>query len=95
MLLLHPVVHQVLVLPAARCVVSDWRHKDERAELVERVIAAEKANRLLEDELRQRVRREELFLAGHPTEKALLERVVELEGIVQRQNDRISSRRAS
>lgn len=75
--------------------MSDWRHPSERDDLVARVIAAEKANRLLEEELRIRVRLEEQHLAGHPTEKALLERVAELEGIVQRLNDTISRRRSA
>ena len=73
---------------------SDWRHPQERDELVERVIAAEKRTRLVEQALRERVRAEELFLAGRPDVKALLARVVELEGIIERLNaDRMSGKR--
>lgn len=67
--------------------MSDWRHKDERAQLVERLIASEKRERLLEAELRQRIRDEEQHLAGHPDVAALIERVRELEGIIVRLND--------
>lgn len=74
---------------------STWRHPQERTELVERVIAAEKRTRLLEQELRDRVRAEEAHLAGHPEVAALLARVAELEGIVTRQNDRIQRRRTA
>jgi len=73
----------------------DWRGPRERAELVERIISQEAKLRLLEDELRARVRAEEAFLAGHPSEAALLARVAELEGIVQRQNERIQRRRTA
>lgn len=73
--------------------MSEWRSPTERAALVERVIAAEKANRLLEQELRDRVRAEEKHLAGHPDVAALMARVRELEQIVQKQNERISRRR--
>jgi hypothetical protein len=72
-----------------------WRGPQERKDLVERLIKAEKANRLLEDELRARVRAEEAFLAGHPSEAALLARVAELEGIVVRLNEKLTRRRAS
>lgn len=75
--------------------MSDWRHATERAELVERVIAAERANRLLEQDLRDRVRAEEKHLAGHPDVAALMARVRELEQIVQKQNDRIQRRRSA
>lgn len=74
---------------------NTWRTPRERSELVERLIAAEKRNRLLEQELRDRVRAEEAHLAGAPDVAALMERVRELEGIVARQNARISRRRAS
>jgi len=74
---------------------NDWRYPSERKELVERLIAAEKANRLLEAELRDRVHREEMLLAGHPDVAALMARVRELEGIVVRLNEKIAHRRAS
>lgn len=72
-----------------------YRHPQERRELVERLIAAEKRNRLLEDELRARVRREEAHLAGAPDTAALLERIRELEQIVARQNVLLTRRRRS
>lgn len=74
---------------------NTWRTPSERAELVERLVASEHHCRLLEDELRTRVRAEEAFLAGHPTESALMARVRELEQTVQRQNDRIQRRRTA
>lgn len=74
---------------------NTWRHPQERADLVERLIKAEKANRVIEDELRQRIRREERHLAGNPDQAALLERIAELEGIVQRLNERISRRKSA
>ena len=73
---------------------NTWRHPKERDELVDRLIRAEKANRVLEAELRARVVAEEKHLAGHPDQAALLERIRELEGIVQRQNElRMSGKR--
>lgn len=75
--------------------MSEWRHPKERAELVERLVASERANRLLEAELRDRVNREEKHLAGAPDAVALMERIRELEGIVQRMNDRIARRRTA
>lgn len=75
--------------------MSDWRHPQERADLVERVIAAEKRTRLLEQDLRARVVAEEKHLAGAPDAVALMERIRELEGIIQRMNDRIARRRTA
>lgn len=68
---------------------DDWRHPKERRELVERVIASERRERLLEAELRQRVRAEEMFIAGNPDVGALMARIAELEGIIERQNDKL------
>lgn len=74
---------------------NTWRNPKERAELVERLIASERANRLLEQELRQRVRAEEAHLAGNPDVAALMARIAELEAIIQRQNEKLARRRAS
>jgi hypothetical protein len=59
------------------------------------LVKAEKANRLLEDELRARVRAEEAFLAGHPSEAALMAENRELRQTVERLNAKIMRRRAS
>lgn len=80
-------------MSADEMLMGEWRDSSERSRLVEERIALEKRNRLLERELRDRVRAEEMFLAGHPTEAALMERVRELEETIQRQNDLL--RRAS
>ncbi len=74
---------------------NTYRYPKERAELVERLIKAEKANRVLEDELRQRIRAEEAHLAGNPDVAALMDRIRELEGIIQRQNEKIARRRTA
>lgn len=73
---------------------NTWRHPKERAELVERLVASERANRLLEQELRHRVRAEEAHLAGNPEVAALMARVRELEGIIARQNELLQRRTA-
>lgn len=71
-----------------------WRGPEERKQLVERVITAEKRTRLLEQELRDRVRAEEAHLAGNPDVAALMARIAELEAIIQRQNERLQRRTA-
>lgn len=74
---------------------ADWRSRNDRDELVERLIAAEKANRLLEDELRRRVRLEERHLLGHPEAAALMAENKELRQIIERLNAKILRRAAS
>jgi hypothetical protein len=59
------------------------------------LVKAEKANRLLEDELRARVRAEEAFLAGRPDVAALMAENRELRQTVERLNAKIMRRRAS
>lgn len=75
--------------------INDWRDNGERSELVERVVKAEKANRLLEAELRARVLTEEKYLAGHPDVAALMEENRELRQTIERLNSKILRRRAS
>jgi hypothetical protein len=74
---------------------NTWRHASERAALVERVIAAERANRLLEAELRARIVAEEKHLAGNPDVAALMEENRELRQTIERLNSKILRRRAS
>lgn len=69
--------------------MSDWRYPNERADLVERLIAAERRARIAEIELSHRIAVEERLRAQHPDQAQLEDRVRELEDIVQRQNVRL------
>ena len=65
--------------------MSEWRHPGERRELVERVIAAEKATRIAEAKCR-------VLMAQEPRDEItrLAVRLVELEDDLARANARIA-----
>ena len=71
--------------------MSDWRHKDERAELVERLIASERRCRLLERTLSEyaEVKDEDPQTGSYVT--ALQARIAQLEANVERLTQRRKS----
>ena len=64
-----------------------WRDKNERARLVERVIAAERRARIAEDKVRA-------LMGDEDRVTVMAARIIELESIVERLNAKIA-RRAS
>lgn len=74
---------------------NDWRHKDERSELVERIINQDRKIRALTQALRD-VSQERF---DDPSVGALIagyaQRCVELEDIVERANKRLADRRTA
>lgn len=64
-----------------------WRDQNERAELVERLIAAERRARVAEEKARA-------LAQGEDAVTVLAARVVELEDIIARQNELAGKRKA-
>ena len=73
--------------PSDDMLMGRWRDNNERATLVERVIAAERRARIAEEKCRA-------LMGDEDRLTVMAARIVELEDIIQRQNAKIA-RRAS